>query len=579
LHITSQLFFKYQPIINAHTGATYALEASLHGYNELGFDNLDELSKMVYKDKAVEYISKELRQKALFYFKKANQFNNLKLFYNIDTKNFENFQSGIEYTLDILKKLELKPKSLVIKINDSENILSVSQLNSIIEYYQSKGIKVALNNISKDICPQMLTKNRPDYIVVDQDLLKQSKKDKEIFNYIKDMTTFAKNHGILVYITGIEDDTDYYCTKDLKTNLIKGDFFQEEIKNIKNLKSNFIKINNLNRIYRKEYQNIDNELVYDSVNYLEPIIINKHTTLIDVIEYFKKNTKKTFIPIVDKHSKPIGIIREENLKNYVYSTYGLNILTNDINKNKINKYIDECSIVDIHTDVDDLLNIFVTNENMEGLMVTEEEQYIGFLSAKSLLKIIFEKKLSEEADKNPLTKLPGNKKIEEYINKKLKKNKKHVALIYFDFDYFKPFNDKYGFSKGDEAISIFADILREKYTKNKDFIAHIGGDDFFAGISIDDFEDSYNYLRSIIVEFENITKKFYTRDEIQQQYYFSKDREGFKRKFNLLSISAVVVELSKHSSTLTIDDISSMIATAKKSAKLSIDKIVSLSIL
>jgi diguanylate cyclase (GGDEF)-like protein len=579
LHINSKLDFAYQPIINTHTGATYGLEASLNGFKKLGFESIEQLTAMIYKDETTEYIAKELRQKALFYFKRLNPYNNLKLFYNLDSELFENYTYGMQYTLDIIQKLELKPKNLVIKLNDKENILSLVQLNDIIEYYHSLGIKVALSNISKDICPQMLVENKPDYIIVNKSMLLLAKDSKEFFNYLKDITLFAKNHGILVHLIGIQDDSDYFYAKDLRANLVQGYYFQKPVENLSKIKKQFMKVNNLNRIYRKEYQSIDNELVYDSVEYIEPIVLHKYTSIVDIMDYFKKHPKRTFIPIVDKYSKPLGIIREENLKTYVYSTYGLNILANDIDKNRVEKYVDECSIADIHTYVDDLLNLFVVNENMEGLMVTEEEQYVGFLSARSLLKIIFQKKLNEEADKNPLTKLPGNKKIELFLKKNLEKSKEHIMLIYFDFDYFKPFNDKYGFSKGDEAILIFAKLLQKRYSKKSDFIAHIGGDDFFVGIKLTDFDEQYHYLQDIIREFESITQKFYTKDEIQQRYYLSKDREGYKRKFNLLSVSAVAVEVCKKSRPIVASEVSSIIATAKKSAKISIDKLIPLTII
>jgi diguanylate cyclase (GGDEF)-like protein len=573
LHINSRLNFLYQPIINTHTGATYALEATLKGYDSLGFDNINSFIEMIYKDDAMEYLAKELRQKAIYLFKRLNPYNNLKLFYNLDSQLFEHYNYGMKYTLEILQRLELKPKHLVMKVNDKDNILSIMQLNDIVEYYHSLGIKVALNNISDDICPKMLIENRPDYIIISQTMLDKAKENDAFFNYLKDITNFARESNILVHIAGVESSEDYIHSKDLKANFVQGYYFQKPIENLSKVKKHFKKVNNLNRIYRKEYQSIDNELVYDSVEYIEPVVTNKFTTATNIMSYFKANPEKTFIPVINKDSVPQGIIREQDIKGYVYSPYGLNILANDIDKNQIKKYINECSIVDIHTDVDELLNAFVVNEDIEGLMVTEEGQYVGFLSAKSLLKIIFQKKLNEEADKNPLTKLPGNKKINQYLKKYLENSKEHLMLIYFDFDYFKPFNDKYGFSKGDEAILMFAELIAKRYSKKSDFVAHIGGDDFFVGVKLNDFDSVYKYLRGVILEFEDISKRFYQKEEIEKKYYTSKDRDGFKREFPLLSVSAVCVEVPKSSRPATQVEVSAIIANGKKSSKLSEDKL------
>lgn len=52
-------------------------------------------------------------------------------------------------------------------------------------------------------------------------------------------------------------------------------------------------------------------------------------------------------------------------------------------------------------------------------------------------------------------------------------------MVYFDFDNFKPFNDYYGFRKGDRAITLFADILKSSVGFEECLVGHVGGDDFF----------------------------------------------------------------------------------------------------
>ncbi len=54
------------------------------------------------------------------------------------------------------------------------------------------------------------------------------------------------------------------------------------------------------------------------------------------------------------------------------------------------------------------------------------------------------------------------------------------AYIYLDFNKFKVFNDQYGFKKGDEVISHFANFLKQSLANKNVFIGHVGGDDFFS---------------------------------------------------------------------------------------------------
>ena len=54
-------------------------------------------------------------------------------------------------------------------------------------------------------------------------------------------------------------------------------------------------------------------------------------------------------------------------------------------------------------------------------------------------------------DANPLTKLPGNTSIIGRIQDLIDRQE-DFALAYADLDYFKSFNDRYGFSRGDEVL-------------------------------------------------------------------------------------------------------------------------------
>ena len=59
---------------------------------------------------------------------------------------------------------------------------------------------------------------------------------------------------------------------------------------------------------------------------------------------------------------------------------------------------------------------------------------------------------------SPLTGLPGNLQIQVELRKRLLK-KEEFAILYFDLDNFKEYNDTYGFLKGDEVIKLKIHLL------------------------------------------------------------------------------------------------------------------------
>ncbi|MCG6537809.1 MAG: diguanylate cyclase, partial [Syntrophales bacterium LBB04] len=83
---------------------------------------------------------------------------------------------------------------------------------------------------------------------------------------------------------------------------------------------------------------------------------------------------------------------------------------------------------------------------------------------------------------NPLTRLPGNISINRELQERIARNE-NFSFGYADLDFFKPFNDRYGFSRGDDVIKITGRLILN-IVKNKQpqgsFVGHVGGDDFIA---------------------------------------------------------------------------------------------------
>jgi diguanylate cyclase (GGDEF)-like protein len=143
-------------------------------------------------------------------------------------------------------------------------------------------------------------------------------------------------------------------------------------------------------------------------------------------------------------------------------------------------------------------------------------------------------------DANPLTKLPGNtsiiQKIQELIDLK-----QDFALGYLDLDHFKAFNDKYGFTRGDEVLMMTSRIMVNTVKSLAGiggYVGHIGGDDF---VFIVEPEKAEECCKSIITNFDSIVPRFYDlKDRIQGAIY-SIDRQGQKRRFPMMAVSIAVV--------------------------------------
>lgn len=141
---------------------------------------------------------------------------------------------------------------------------------------------------------------------------------------------------------------------------------------------------------------------------------------------------------------------------------------------------------------------------------------------------------------NPLTGMCGNIEVQSELTYRLANNFE-IAVIYCDLDNFKAFNDVYGFPKGDTAIRLTADVIRDAVQNvgnRDDFIGHIGGDDFIIITSWDKYE---GICKMIIEDFDNKIVSLYNENDKKNGYIITKNRLGKVRTYPIMTISLAVV--------------------------------------
>lgn len=146
----------------------------------------------------------------------------------------------------------------------------------------------------------------------------------------------------------------------------------------------------------------------------------------------------------------------------------------------------------------------------------------------------------KQKESNPLTGLPGNRAIEKELQGRIE-SKEPFAFLYLDIDNFKPYNDYYGYQKGDDAILFLADILTESVNSlggANDFVGHIGGDDF---VAITSPARAEFIARHIIDEFDKGSLILLNEADIQRGYMEIRNRLGEVRRMPLMSLTVALV--------------------------------------
>jgi diguanylate cyclase (GGDEF)-like protein len=165
------------------------------------------------------------------------------------------------------------------------------------------------------------------------------------------------------------------------------------------------------------------------------------------------------------------------------------------------------------------------------LPLNYDELFCRISLSLSRLKRIF--------DNNPLTRLPGNTSVQRAIEDAIGKS---LAVCYLDINHFKPYNDVFGFSHGDEVIRMLSRIMFNAVRDSGGgFCGHIGGDDFVCILPLEEAED---VCQTIITHFDQIVLDLFDDETKRRGYYDGTNRKGEKEQIPLLSISIAVVPMN-----------------------------------
>jgi diguanylate cyclase (GGDEF)-like protein len=160
--------------------------------------------------------------------------------------------------------------------------------------------------------------------------------------------------------------------------------------------------------------------------------------------------------------------------------------------------------------------------------------------------------------------LPGNVPIQQCLTRLLQQSREAV-ICYVDIDSFKPFNDLYGYAKGDEVLLCLAQCLNERVDPARDYVGHIGGDDFLLVLGSVDWRTRLNRL---LEDFQGQCRRFYRDEHLQAGCITAHNRQGQRQEFPLLSLSLGVVHLRpEQCAELDAAQLASLASEAKRNAK------------
>jgi diguanylate cyclase (GGDEF)-like protein len=375
----------------------------------------------------------------------------------------------------------------------------------------------------------------------------------------------AHTLGMQVIAVGIETAAELQICREMGCDMAQGHFIQPPVTDPSQAGTQFERVETMARNDRR-HRLVDNKWIDEQLDLTPPLLVD--TPMKEVFALVARDPSRTLLPVVDHNGHPLGIVREQALRNHVYSAYGKELIANRSLGFSLRSFLERCPIAALSTPLDRLLALYSSDEQADGIIITDQNRYRGFLSTRSIIRAMHEKTLARARDENPLTKLPGNDLINDHVAGLLDRGGPGV-IVYLDFDNFKPFNDTCGFRQGDRAILLFAELLRKVTKPANCFVGHIGGDDFFVSLADSRLYEAEAMIDEVIEKFRSNAESFYDAETRQNGYMIGADRDGVERRFPLLSVSAVLLVIDEDCAGCTSDDVSRALAKYKKQAKIS----------
>ncbi|MEI7612097.1 MAG: GGDEF domain-containing protein [Betaproteobacteria bacterium] len=470
-------------------------------------------------------------------------------------------------TIDLLHQIGISPGRVVIELTENQRISDYPDIHKALAHYRDMGYQIAIDDLGEGFANlRMWSEIQPDYVKIDRHFIDGIAEDKLKHHFVKAMQSLAETCSAKVIAEGIEREEDCLAVRDLGISMGQGYLIAMPAASPDTLPGDAI-ISTIKRrgivVFPTITSPSGNVTVRSLTRPVDPVAPEQPND--EVCRRFDSEPELMSMPVVS-HGTPLGLINRHDLVDRMARPYRRELF----GRKSCVQFMDSMPLcIDEDSSVQEaalIVSRSARHHIYDGFIVTQNGKYMGIGSAHDLMGMITEMQIQAARYANPLTQLPGNVPINEHIERLLEKKINFLAC-YFDIDHFKPFNDVFGYRKGDDIIVLLAQTLVEIVNPLADFCGHIGGDDFMVLFQSDDWEDRcHEALRRFdqrmleLIDPSQLTEQFNVRG------YFAENRRGHMVFYSLpsLSIGAVPVSPELFESHR---EISAAAAEAKKNAK------------
>jgi EAL domain-containing protein (putative c-di-GMP-specific phosphodiesterase class I)/GGDEF domain-containing protein len=545
----------FMPIVNSRERSILGYEALIRGPESSPLHSPINLFKTAHNCSRLLELELLCRELSVRRFKTLGLQG--KLFLNVSPATLlePDFKSGM--TLQLMNKIGFDTDRIVIEITEQFPIEDYTLMKEATQHYRELGFQVALDDLGAGYAGlRSWSELRPQYVKIDRHFIESIDEAPIKQEFVRSILEVARSIQCKVIAEGIERIEEHRLLNALGLDLQQGYYFSRPSSlPPKQLDSQLFRFDSGEP---KDSPGARQELT--AITQIRPAI-TLTTPMVSAARIFRKNPGINSLAVTDQEL-PVGMLNRETFLRLYLNPFGRELhdrkpVSEFMDRNPL--VLEECTAL---SEVSNQISQSDPDAVRSDFIVTNKGKYLGTGSVFDLLRLVTDLQLKNARHANPLTLLPGSVPANEEIERRLVRQEPFAAC-YFDIDHFKAFNDRYGYERGDQMIKKLAGCLKTLRDDRKDFISHIGGDDFIVLFGSADWELR---CQRIMDEFSAQALDLYNDEERNQGGILGLTRNGDKAFHPLatLSVGVTLPDLQRHQSH---HDIARLASAAKSMAK------------
>jgi diguanylate cyclase (GGDEF)-like protein len=562
---TRRLTPHFQPIVDLADGRVYAHEALVRTPVGCRWPNPDALFAAARQQNETDTLEIECIRLALLNWQRQPAAG--KLFLNISASTLVKMmtQMEIDRLLTVAVRGPLRSADIVIELTEHEHVKDFDALQNAVRRVRRHGMSIALDDFGDGRSSLRLwSEIKPEIVKIDKYFTQGLERHADKVQTLRALMQISQTLGSALVAEGIETADELRLLRDLGIPYGQGWLLGRPaaaaVQAALPAAREVIGSKQLAVIPENRRTASPQASPWALLEEAAPVLAS--TTNQELFARFETDETLFAVAVVDEQHRPVGLVSRQEFvarcaKRYFPELFGRKSCLLFANQSP--------RIVDLNADIDALTEVLTSEDQRyltEGFIVTDGGRYRGLGSGERLVRRVTESRIEAARHANPLTLLPGNIPLTQHIERLLGSGREFVAC-YGDLNHFKPFNDIYGYWRGDEMIRLVSRCFSAHVAATRDFLGHVGGDDFIVLFQSLDWEAR---CEAIVSDFNQQARTLYDEQALEAGGVMAEDRHGTVRFHELVTLSIGACRVPPHSGA-TPEQVASAAAAAKQKAK------------